>query len=300
MGRGVVTVICIGIIIVASFEYGPVDKVVFMDVGQGDAILLQDGTRQVLIDGGRGMAVLQRLAEEMPWFDRKIEVVVVTHPQQDHMEGLMHVLERYEVGMVLLPYASHTSQLQEAWLQKIIDKNVPYRFTWTGQHLTVGDMDFQVLGPIDSPAAQAAVKADLNNASLVMRVDYCPEGTTPRSPTRPVGGIGEVGSCLSLLLTGDAEARAERLMLESIRKELLDVDVLKIGHHGSKSSTTAALLAATTPAAAVISVGADNRFGHPSEIVLQRLSEIPIWRTDEDGSIKFIHTRDQWLISSLQ
>ena len=89
----------------------PTDKVVFLDVGQGDAILLQNGSRQVLVDGGQGAVVLQRLSEEMPWFDRTIEVVVLTHPQRDHMEGLLHVLERYDVGMVLLPAATSESKL---------------------------------------------------------------------------------------------------------------------------------------------------------------------------------------------
>ena len=99
------------------------------------------------------MAVLKRLGEELPWFDKTIEVVVVTHPQRDHLEGLLHVMERYNVGLVLLPRAAHSSQLQETWLTKVIDQEIPYRFAWAGQQLAVGDMTFALLGPFDSPAA---------------------------------------------------------------------------------------------------------------------------------------------------
>jgi len=293
---------------------GPEDKVVFLDVGQGDAILLQSGTQQVLIDGGPGMTVLTRLGEEMPWFDRSIEVVVLTHPQQDHMEGLLHVLDRYEVGMVLLPKLSHTSQMQEEWLEQIIEKNIDYRFAWAGQRLEVGEIAMRILGSIDSEEAKAAIKANLNNASTVARVDYCSDETPPNLPlsgetlesarvSAPLdkgglGGISEpVVGCLSFLLTGDIEKRVENILVQNMREDLLDVDVLKAGHHGSKTSTNEILIDKATPAAAVISVGSDNKFGHPHGEVLARLKGRPIWRTDEVGSVRFRHLPDgQWII----
>ena len=270
----------------------PDDKVVILDVGQGDATLLQNGTRQVLIDGGQGMAVLRRLAEELPWFDRTIEVVILTHPARDHMEGLLHVLERYNVELILLPEVAHASQLQEVWLQKIVAGNIPYRFARAGQRLSVGDMELAILGPLDSEAALAAIRAEINNASVIIRVEYCPEGATPRSSD------SEVGSCLSFLLTGDAEKRAETIITKAADRNLLDVDILKVGHHGSNSSTHEALIKAASPQAAVISVGADNSFGHPRQEVLDRLAGIPIWRTDESGSITFRHFKDSWLVAT--
>ncbi len=303
---------------------GPEDKVVFLDVGQGDSILLQNGTRQVLIDGGPGMTVLTRLGEEMPWFDRSIEVVVLTHPQQDHMEGLLHVLDRYEVGMVLLPKIAHTSQMQEEWLERIVEKDIDYRFAWAGQRLEVGEIAMRILGPIDSEEAKAAIKANLNNASMVARVDYCSDETPPSLPLSPlrqgfegqageaqgsaginapldkggIGGISEpVVGCLSFLLTGDIEKRVENILVQNTREDLLDVDVLKAGHHGSKTSTNEILIDKATPAAAVISVGSDNKFGHPHGEVLERLKGMPIWRTDEVGSVRFRHLPDgQWII----
>lgn len=252
------------------------DKVVFLDVGQGDAVLLQNGLRQVLIDGGEGAAVVQRLSEEIPRHDRVIDIVVLTHPQQDHMEGLLHVLERYEVGLVVLPDVSHTTMLQEAWLSALIDYEVPYRFAWHGQRIVVGDLLLDILAPFDSDEGEAATASDLNNASVVVRASM---------------------HDMSFLLTGDAEARVERMLVEDSNRELLDVDVLKAGHHGSSSSTTTELLEVTSPATFVVSVGEDNRYGHPSEEVLSRVHPIPVLRTDEHGSVRFSYTGTTWVQS---
>lgn len=283
------------------------DKVVFLDVGQGAAILLQDGTQQVLIDGGPGMTVLTRLGEEMPFFDRRIEVVILTHPERDHVEGLLHVLDRYEVGLVLLPKIAHTSQMQEVWLERIINKSIDYRFALNHQpsprpspeasedaarlrpagvgfrvglgprqRVLVGDIVITVLGPFDSEAARAAARASLNNASVITRVDF---------------------AGLSFLLTGDAEKRVEKMLVENTSEDLLDVEVLKAGHHGSKTSTNKMLVDKSSPSAAVISVGADNKFGHPHPDVLERLEGLPVWRTDEDGSVRFKLVDDErWII----
>lgn len=264
-------------LVIAASDTSSVQKVVFLDVGQGDAILLQDGSRQVLIDGGEGSVVIERLGEEMSQYDRKIEVMVLSHPQQDHMEGLLHVLERYDVGMVLLPYAPHTSKLQQAWLTMLSDRNIPVRFAWAGQQLAVGEMDFKVIGPFDVPEAQAATRSDINNASTMMRLDF---------------------NGMSFLFTGDTEKRVETMMVDRIPEDVLDVDVFKAGHHGSNSSNHLPLLQATTPFASVISVGADNRFGHPHPDVLDRFAGMHVWRTDEDGSVRFVYTGGRWVVQT--
>lgn len=266
------------------------NKVVFLDVGQGDSILFQDGSKQVLIDGGPGMKVLSELGKQIPWFDKKIEVVILTHPQRDHMEGLLRVLDRYEVGLVLIPRVSSNTLMQDEWLSRIIEQDIPYRFAWAGQKLLVGDMQFQILGPFDIDAAKAATKADINNASVMTRVDFCPEGTAPRSLE------SEVGSCLSFLLTGDAEKRVETMLVKNTSSEMLKADILKVGHHGSNSSTHEQLLQAVSPNAAVISVGSDNKFGHPMDEVLERLGDIPVWRTDEQGAVQFAYLDGRWLL----
>jgi competence protein ComEC len=264
------------LIILFGLVKGPEDKVVFLDVGQGDAILLQSGTEQVLVDGGPGMDVLGRLGEEMPWFDRHIEVLVLTHPQSDHMEGLLHVFERYDVGMILLPRAVSSTQMQKVWLERIIDKEIPYRFAWSGQELVVGDLRLNILNPFDVSEAEAATRANVNNASIVMRADY-----------------GE----MSFLLTGDIEKRVEKIVLEGIDSKVLNVDVLKVGHHGSKSSTTEELINIVSPQMAVISVGGDNKYGHPHNDVLNRLSDVLIMRTDQNGSVRFRLVDGKWFVS---
>lgn len=272
---------CAALLALLSFVPGPAEKVVFLDVGQGDAILLQDGTAQVLIDGGPGMAVLERLGEELPWFDRRIEVVISTHPDRDHLEGLLHVLERYEVGLVLLPRLAHSSRLQAAWLQKLEafaeQGRLAYRFAWAGQRLRVSDdLTVHLLGPFSDEGRVFSPGGKSNNGAVLARVDF-----------------GE----LSFLLTGDAEAVVERRLVGEAREQL-DVDVLKAGHHGSKTSTTRELLEAATPSAVVISVGRDNRYGHPHPLVLQRLKDLHLWRTDEHGSVRFQRWRERWFVKT--
>lgn len=263
----------------------PAEKIVFLDVGQGDAILLQAGTEQVLIDGGPDATVLRRLGEEMPALDRTIEVVVATHPDKDHIAGLVHVLERYNLELVILPQVSHTSQLQAAWLTHIQDalakKHTQYRFAVAGQRIELDDLTLDVL----HPGVGETFGKKTNNASVTLRGNYCAAGPTTRS------------QCISFLLTGDAEAVIERQLVQK-SGSMLDVDVLKAGHHGSKTSTSPEFLAATSPSTVVISVGRDNQYGHPYPDVLERLKKYQVWRTDERGSVRFVQEKGTWLISA--
>lgn len=310
------------ILILASLQM-PATKVVFLDVGQGDAILLQNGNDQILIDGGPDATVLQRLGEELPWFDHTINVVVATHPDKDHIAGLVHVLERYDVDLVLLPYVAHTSKLQNAWLehiQEVIEKKeTKYRFAAAGQNLQLSGLDIEVLHP---EFGQAFGKKT-NNGSVSTKVEFCglksPGGTMgrlgpngiPRGPTTKVVGEAELSegregtqsdgarnhNCLSFLLTGDAEAVTERQLVAKYGAAL-DVDILKAGHHGSKTSSTEVLLEAASPHAVVISAGRDNQYGHPHPDVMARLKNYHLWRTDKQGSVRFVWNEGQWLTST--
>lgn len=254
----------------------PRDTVALLDVGQGDSILIQNGTQQILIDGGPGMAVLERLAKELPWFDRTIEVVIATHSDQDHLEGLLHVIERYTVNLVLLPQMPHTTQLQEAWLEKLIhalkEKQIAYRFAWAGQDITVGASKLTVLAPFHNDENIIAPGRKTNNAAVVSRVDY---------------------HDVSFLFTSDVEAALEKMLVER-QAAALNADILKVGHHGSKTSTTPDLLRSVTPALAVISVGENNRFGHPHPQTLERLKNIQVLRTDQMGTIRFLYEQGKW------
>lgn len=262
----------VGLLIAGWLAPELAEKVVFLDVGQGDAILLQDKTAQVLIDGGPGMAVLKELAREMPWFDRRLEVVINTHPDKDHLEGLLHVLERYDVGLVLLPEVAHTSQLYGEWIRQLAERQVPYRFGHEGQRITAGDIKIDILGP---KATEDIVRTKkTNNASVLTRINY---------------------SEMSFLLTGDAEKSVENELARAGAH--LDVDVLKAGHHGSNTSTHAAILSAASPGAVVISVG-ENSYGHPHSDVLERLTPYQVWRTDEHGAVRFTRADGQWLLKT--
>ncbi|PIT97926.1 MAG: hypothetical protein COT71_03210 [Candidatus Andersenbacteria bacterium CG10_big_fil_rev_8_21_14_0_10_54_11] len=342
MARQAYGLLAAAVLAIGVLVPGPADKVVFLDVGQGDAILLQDGTAQILIDGGKGVAVLSRLAEELPWFDRKIEVIIATHPDKDHLEGLVHVLEGYEVGLVLLPRVSKDSQLQQAWLERLQaaaeNRRAAWRFAWAGEQVRAGGIVVSVLGP----DAAAAAGEKTNNASVITRVDFCggdnpspfllqrggkaipllPPSPAGPAPLRPLksgerASLSRDGHCLSFMLTGDAEALIERRLtaayasavpgdcilqtsgtLPTCAGNLLNVDVLKAGHHGSSTSTTAELLAAASPAAVVISVGAENSYGHPHRNVLARLAGFQLWRTDEHGSVRFLRGAAGWAVQT--
>lgn len=254
----------------------PEQKVVFLDVGQGDATLLQDGNYQILVDGGPGMKVLEELGEQMAWMDKRLEVIILTHPQEDHLEGLVHVLDRYDVGLVIIPRVATDTLLQKEWLKRIQDKGIDWRFAWAGQKIVAGDMNVQILAPFED----GAMVRNVNEASVVMRLVY--------------GNESKGQEELSFLLTGDAEKKGENVLIARNDPALLDIDVMKAGHHGSKTSTTSAIVSAMTPQAAVISVGADNKFGHPAQEVLDRLKDIPVWRTDENGAVEFRLARNGW------
>lgn len=268
--------LAIGIICLTLVIPMPHDKVVFLDVGQGDSILVQSGTEQILIDGGKGAKVLERLGEELPWYDHTVDVVISTHPDQDHLEGLLHVLEHYTVDLVVLPHMPHTTQLQEQWLKLLVERKIPYRFGWRGQRIVADALSLDVLGPFEEAGTIVAPQHKTNNAAVLTRVDFHNK---------------------SFLLTSDAEEKVETMLVKATNPSFLDVDILKAGHHGSKTSTSPTLLAATTPQAVVISVGKDNRYGHPHPSVIDRLQGVPLFRTDEQGSVRFLYDHGQWVVS---
>ncbi|OGI27446.1 MAG: hypothetical protein A2359_04910 [Candidatus Moranbacteria bacterium RIFOXYB1_FULL_43_19] len=239
-------------------------QVVFFDVGQGDSILIQKGTQQILIDGGpSGKTELAKLGKYLPYFDREIEIVIATHPDKDHIAGLVEVARNYRIGKVLATGAEKDTQVYKEWKDVLSYNKIETLEAARGMEVKFENFDMKIIHP------QAKVNAsvgDANNDSIVMRLDH-----------------GEN----SFLFTGDIESSAENEILDS--GENIDVDILKVAHHGSKYSSSDAFLDAASPEEAVISVSKNNSYGHPTEAVLKSLQarNVEIFRTDKNGDIAY-------------
>jgi competence protein ComEC len=237
----------------------------FLDVGQGDAILIQtsDGY-EMLIDGGRDSSVLRELSKQRSFFDRTIDVVVSTHPDLDHIAGLVDVLKRYQVGTIIMTTNEGESGAAEAFSSAVPNENAQIVLADAGQTLRLGAT---VLVQIFAPTGDES-KLESNTASIVTRIVY---GDT------------------SFLLTGDAPMEIEDYLVRTYGKQL-DSDVLKLGHHGSKTSSSDLWLDTVTPQFAVVSAGLDNRYGHPHQDVMQRVFKrnIETSHTGTDGTVTFL------------
>lgn len=234
-------------------------RVYFLDVGQGDATLIRTpGKNNILIDGGPNSAVLSQLARRLPWTERKIDLVILTHPHSDHLEGLNQVLQRYEVGQILMTGVVSNTPVYEEWLNLIQTKKIPVKIVDQPQQIAVDEVVLDMLYPRTSLLHQEV--KNLNNSSIVLRVKY--QG-------------------VSILFMGDAETAVENELLAA-HADLVAL-ILKIGHHGSKNATGETFLQAVYPQVAIISVGADNSFGHPSLRTIKRLERerVEVLRTDQ-------------------
>lgn len=237
-------------------------EVVFFDVGQGDAIFIETPHHhQILIDGGPSSVVSEKLGKEMPFWDRTLDLIVLTHPDFDHLAGLIEVLKRYEVKNILWTgVACGTAECQE-WKRLIEAEGANIRLAQAGQQIKGGGILLDVLYPFENIEGKEV--KNTNDTSIVLRLVY-----------------GEN----SFLLTGDIYQSVE----EGLIGEGIDSDILKVAHHGSKYSSSQEFIEAVSPDLAVISVGKDNNYGHPSQEVLKNLADCEIFRTDLEGDIKII------------
>jgi competence protein ComEC len=262
------------LLVLASFAWRGLPDgrlhVTFFDVGQGDAIFIQTPSgRQILIDGGPSeTALLAQLGRQMPFWDRTLDVMALTHPESDHVTGLVGVLERYRVDMVIFREMEHESEVYAHWLRLLEAEGATVYRGEAGLRMAL-DTGLEML--LLHPGAE--LRGEANNDSLVARLTY-----------------GHV----SVLLPGDIEAEVEQ-QLAAGGVSLASM-VLKAAHHGSCGSTTEEFLGAVAPEVVVISVGAENRFGHPCAEVLERLGDLPTYRTDERGAIEIISDGTQvWI-----
>lgn len=242
-------------------------EVDFLDVGQGDAIYIKTPNGQdVLIDGGPDNKVLEELGAVMPFWDREIDVVILTHPHADHVSGLLNVLNRYKVKKIYATGILHTAPDYLAFLEETKKQRIPMEIVRALATLDFGEeITMQFIYPDRSLLNE---KIDnLNNSSIVARLVYKDE---------------------KFLFTGDAEIPVEEELLNKNRD--IQADVLKAGHHGSTSSSSEAFVRAVNPKFAVIEVGKDNSFGHPSlrTLALFERLKIPVFQTDLSDTITFL------------
>jgi len=269
----------------AVFTYPEEDlHLIFCDVGQGDAILAIHGETQVLIDGGPGNKVLSCLSDHMPFWDREIEMVISTHPDNDHLAGLIPVIERYSVTQ----FVSNSLVVDKAvfWeaRKKILEKNIPVYSPKMGDKLKVGQLSFEVFWPGEKQGNELVWEK--SDDPQVLGIDVFIGKTNELSVVTKLSY-----SDFDVLLTGDIEAGQE----EEIEDDVGKIEVLKIAHHGSKYSSAQTFLEKISPELAVISVGR-NSYGHPTPEVLERLKNLgtAIKRTDLDGEVEVVSDGESW------
>lgn len=250
----------------------------FCDVGQGDAILISKGSNQILVDGGPDSKVLECLSNNLPFWDRQIEMVISTHPDADHITGLIDVIERYSVNYFVLNPILKTSENFNIFIKKVIEEDATYIFPVKNERIKAGEVVLRLLWPeeklTDSKRDEKVLGEfvevkEANEFSIVARLDY---------------------GKFCLFLPGDISSKVE---------EKLDINkrcqILKVGHHGSRFSTSEDFLEKLRPSLAVITVGR-NSFGHPTDEVLEKLESknIKVLRTDKDGEVEIESDGKSW------
>lgn len=242
-------------------------KVAFLDVGQGDSIYIEaPNGRQMLVDGGPDATVLSRLSKVMPFADRSIDMIVATHPDSDHIGGFPVLLDNYKVGNILENGFKSDSKIYSSLEEKVAKKKINKIIARRGMCIVLDDkrnIYFDILFP-----DRDVNTLESNEGSIVGKLVYGDE---------------------SFMLTGDASLYTENLIENNENDNTLHSDVLKLGHHGSRTSSSILWLKKVMPEVAIISVDKGNKYGHPHKELLDRLSSlhIPFLSTADLGNIVF-------------
>lgn len=230
----------------------------FIDVGQGDSILIQVNSKNLLIDSGPSVSKDKLVKYLKSLKISKFDYVIASHPHEDHIGNMSYIIDNFEILNFYAPKVESNTKAFETMVESLVIKDLKIKVLKPNiKSINLGEnTKVEVFSPISNKYE------NLNNFSSIIKISY---GTT------------------SFLFTGDSEELSEKEVLTQGFD--LKSDVLKVGHHGSSSSTSKRFLDAVDPSVAVISVGEDNSYGHPSQEVLSRLKDLPIYRTDLDGNI---------------
>ncbi len=257
----------------AKFNDGKL-HVVICNVGQGDSIFMRTPTgTDIIVDGGPDGSVLSCLSKHMPFWDRDIELMFATHPDADHVAGLVSVLQNYKVLSFNTSKKSTDTAIYKKLRDTITQQKIPTRYIYTGDKFTLGQVQLLTLWPttdyvdLDTPAAPT------NNFGLIQVVSY--------------------GDFKTLLTADNIAENLDKVSMSSLK-----IDVLKVPHHGSKTGLDSQILANLNPSLAVISVGAKNKYGHPTPFVLDLLKQFGIktLRTDQNGEVEIISDGKSWVV----
>lgn len=245
----------------AAWTSGP--RLTVFDVGQGDAVLLSHGGYQILVDGGPDGAILSHLGDAMPFFDRTIDLLVLSHPHMDHLQSFPELLRRYRIATILMTGVDYANPRYEEFLTLLQDEGSRIVIADPDTDLMVGDMFVDVLWP--PPESFGVPMKDVNDNSVLLRAS--------------------VANGKSVLLTGDMEEKEEMAVLQAGVD--VDADILKVSHHGSRTSSSTGFLLAVNPSLAIVSVAAENSYGLPDEDVIARYAAlgIPLRMTMGEGTI---------------
>lgn len=257
--------------------------IVFCDVGQGDAIFIRTPQRSdILIDGGPDRKVLDCLSSHMPFWDRTLEVAIVSHPHQDHFAGFIDIVRSYNIVLFATEKLRNDSTAFQTFVGELAQNHIDSRYLLSGSRLKIGDgVELTVLAPTKEFLKRTSPKGSIGEngefASLVLLLSY-----------------GE----FRVLFTGDAQAGQVREGVEGLGALEGGITVLQVPHHGSKTGLNRQLVEGLFPKLAVISVGKNNRYHHPHEETIKILSEkdIKILRTDMDGEIEIVTDGKTWAI----
>lgn len=249
----------------------------FLDVGQGDSILIKTPTRHYfLIDGGPDDSVVTRLSEEMPFWQKKIDAVFLTHSHSDHITGLIAVLERYQVDRLFINPDEAQGPEWEALMKVVLVKGIMIHHFWQSDSLVDKDFKMNGIWPLAwDPKVSSSAAKDANQISLVLLLEY---------------------KNFRALLSGDSEEGPENPTLEFY--DWSKVDLVKVAHHASQGALSQAALEKLDPKVGVISVGKDNKLHLPSQETLDLLVKkgVVLWRTDEKGTVEVVSDGQGWLI----